>query len=170
MTRYQKAMLLVFALLDVAVFVLLGGIALKSMQPPPPTPFIQAYIEPCPQTVLEALPETLEPRLAWNETELNLGIQVVYTMTTSQDTSAQYLWTVLDAVADSLRAGCTPPTTLTLAVTVQATEKAYRHIARLNGLDVLDWTKGNVSDEELAARATYRRVQDLGQDSQDLQD
>ncbi len=159
MSRLQKVIVLIFGLLDIGVLIFLGNMIIwQFMTPAPePPPTLPSQIAPCPQIILDTLPQTFQPAVAWDQ-QLHITLHTTYTTTEVPTDSAQHLWTALDAVATSLHAGCPAPYTVTLSITAHSISETQHHIARVKGQDILDWTIGNLSSETLAAKAAYRQV------------
>jgi hypothetical protein len=176
MTRVQKAVLAILGLLNIIVIVVLGNIIVWNMLKPQieDLPFVtssshsiadsQLHVAYCPSAVMTSLPLSLHPVVDWEEQQLSISLQDFYTTTVPPTTSAQHLWTAMDAVAAALRAGCTPPQTVTLAISAygrldaEGIAEVHYHIVKLEGQDVMVWTVGALSNEALANQAAYRQV------------
>jgi hypothetical protein len=174
MTRVQKAVLAILGLLNIIVIVILGNIVVWNVLSPQTVPFVtpssraisdsQLQVAYCPSAVMSSLPLSLHPVVDWEEQQLRISLQDVYTTTIPPTSSAQYLWTAMDAVAAALRAGCAPPQTVTLAMSaygrldVEGVLEVHHHIVKLEGQDVMAWTVGTLSNEALANQADYRQI------------
>ncbi|MFP4394757.1 MAG: hypothetical protein ACLFTI_05785 [Anaerolineales bacterium] len=157
MTKRQKLILILFALLDVAVIVMLGSLAYLQLHPPP---VIRADISPCAQQLLVEF-ETLDPRIAWDATN---ALHLSLTLPSSGDASgelppsAQALWPILDVLAAQLPADCPAPSQATIYLAVREVAGVAHHVAQIDGATLTAWRDGDLSDAAFAARARYRRI------------
>ena len=157
MTKRQKLILILFALLDVAVIVMLGSLAYLQLHPPP---VIRADISPCTQQLLAEF-EALDPRIAWDATN---ALHLALTLPSSGDASgelppsAQALWPILDALATQLPADCPAPSQVTINLTVREATGVIYHVAQIDGATLTAWREGDLSDADFAGQARYRRI------------
>ncbi len=174
MTRLQKVIIVVLGVLNIVVIVVLGNIVVWNMLKPRAdvatletsraVSDAQRHVGYCPDTVIASLPLYLHPMVDWEGQQLQIVLQDVYTTTIPPATSVQHLWTAMDAVAAALRAGCAPPSTITLAMRAQGhfgpngVTEIHHHIAKLKGQDVMAWTVGTLSNEALANQTAYRQI------------
>ncbi len=180
MTRLQKVIIAILGLLNIVVIVVLGNIVVwnilqphtgvlplgtsPSLSDPQLQNRLGGQVAYCPSTVMTSLPLSLHPVVDWEAQQLTITLHEVYTTTIPPASSAQHLWTAMDAVANALRAGCAPPYTITLIMSAQGRtgpegiSETHHHIVELKGQGVMAWTIGTLSSEALANQSAYRRV------------
>ncbi len=192
MTRLQKVVIVILGLLNVVVIVVLGNIVVWNMLQPRAFEDLSGdngtlvnsspsfdFVDYCPNAVIASLPLSLHPVVDWG-TQQHLGVQEltialheVYTTSIPPASSAQYLWTAVDAVAAALRAGCAPPYTVTLVMSAQGRlgpdgiAETHHHIVKLKGQDIMAWTIGTLPNEALASQAAYRQTNSITPDKND---
>lgn len=118
----------------------------------------ERFLSPCLQIVLEEIPATLSPAIAWEPEQLHITLTALYGTPTPPESSAQLLWTALDGLGRATRTGCVVPRQITLVVHAHGTQENVSHVTTLQGEDVAGWAQGILTPEQLAARAAYRQI------------
>ncbi|MEA3309184.1 MAG: hypothetical protein U9Q70_06705 [Chloroflexota bacterium] len=156
MKACQKQLLLGLGLVDILVMGLLGSVIWRH-RPRTSLP-AQPSFAPCEQMLLARLPGYLSPAVSWKTEQLYVMFVAQYASADPPASSAQLLWEALDGLAAVGRRGCLFPADVTVVVTAQGQESTLGHLARLRGTDVTAWRTGEISAEQLAARAGYRLI------------
>ncbi len=157
MNRRQKRILIIFGIVDLIVVIALGvtlGHDLWSSSPIR-TDFLPAA---CPQGLLQALPPSLQPAVAWTPDRLDLTLNAHYAAPTPPAETPQLLWKALDGIAAMLRLGCPAPAQVTIRLTANGETITQYHIVQLDGAELAAWAAGTLSEAELATRAAYRQL------------
>lgn len=160
MTKRQKLILILFALLDVAFIVMLGSFIYLQLHPPPPQPVIRADLSPCAQRLLAEF-GALNPRIAWDATN---ALQLALAPPPPDDAfgdgsaAAQALWPILDALAAQLAEDCPAPSQVTIYLTARDASGVTHHVAQIDGAKLAAWRDGDLSDALFATEARYRKL------------
>lgn len=157
MNRRQKRILTILGIVDLIVVVALGVTLGHDLWSPSPvrTDFLPAA---CPQGLLQALPPSLQPAVAWTPDRLDLMLNAHYAAPTPPAETPQLLWKALDSIAAMLRLGCSAPTQVTIRLTANGETVTQYHIVELEGAELAAWAAGTLSEAELATHATYRQL------------
>jgi hypothetical protein len=171
MSRKQRIILAVFALIDTLVIALLGYVVVSernrvstnSNVNSNPTPVEQAS-DPCSTHLLDALTvdSRYRPAIAYKQRgdELRVTLHALDASSKTKDFEGeQSLWTALTIVAPHLARLCPSAETLIVLVENPTPQGPAYHIARLPAPAVSDWVDGALSDDQLAETAHYRYVQ-----------
>jgi len=153
MTRQQKIVLAILALLDIAVIGAMGAYAVITTRRAGPAQ--PAYVpDPCVTALLTALSDSGGTVfVAWSQTAAH--IDVSQPAPAAPDHPAELIWRLLDRLPPELEDLCATPTTVTLAVHT-GTARRQTQTAIIDGASLVDWLHGLLSDDELAAQAQYR--------------
>ncbi len=159
MTKRQKFILILFALLDVAVIVMLGSLIYLELHP---RPVLRADISPCAQQLLAEF-DAMDPQIAWDATN---ALHLALTLPPPNDNgasgelppSAQALWPILDALATQFSADCPASRQVTIHLTAREAAGVAHHVAQIDGATLTAWRDGDLSDADFAAQARYRRI------------
>ncbi|NBD35223.1 MAG: hypothetical protein GVY30_04395 [Chloroflexi bacterium] len=157
MTKRQKFILILLALLDVAVIVMLGSLIYLELHP---RPVLRADLSPCAQQLLAEF-GAMDPQIAWDATNaLHLALTLPISDKASGDVapSAQALWPILDALAEHFSADCPAPRQVTIRLAVRDASGVTHHVAQIDGATLTAWREGDLSDANFAAQARYRRI------------
>ncbi len=157
MTKRQKLILILFALLDVAVIAMLGSLAYLELHP---QPVLRADISPCVQQLLAEF-DPLAPQIAWDATNaLHLALTSPPAGDTAEDAppSVQALWPILDTLATRLPAECPAPSRVTIHLAARDASGVTHHVAQIDGATLTAWRDGDLSDATFAAQARYRKL------------
>ncbi len=161
MNRKQTSILLILGILDLVVIAGLGFIVYTNSQSPA-QPEATLSIDPCSQSVLEALPLVTQSSIAWDASQLHLKLYTNYESAAPPEESVQYLWAALDALAYATTQGCPIPATVKVSLTAQGTQQTIHHVAEVEGTYVAAWASGELDEAEFLTYARYRRILDSG--------
>jgi len=157
MTRQQKIVLAILALLDIAVIGAMGAYAVITTRRArllQQGPGLVAGADPCVTAVLGALSGPDDTVfVAWSQAAAH--IDVLQPAPAAEDPPAELIWGFLDRLPPELEELCATPATVTLAVHTGAPRKQTQ-TAVFPGTSLMDWLHGVLSDDELAAQAQYR--------------
>jgi hypothetical protein len=157
MTKRQKFILILLALLDVAVIGMLGSLIYLELHP---RPVLRADISPCVQQLLVEF-DAMDPQIAWDRTNaLHLALTLPIYDEASGDVAPapQAIWPILDALAEQFLADCPTPRQVTIHLTVREATGVTHHVAQIDGATLTAWREGDLSDAAFAAQARYRRI------------
>jgi hypothetical protein len=165
MSRKQRFILTIFALIDTLVIALLGYVVVsESNHASTNSNRVAQTSNPCSTHLLDelTLKSTYRPVIAYNQHDGELYV-TLHTPNPSPTTTVmdggQSLWTALTIVGPHLARRCPSVETLLLIVENTTPHGPAYHIARLPARAVSKWIDGELSDDQLAETAEYRYVQ-----------
>jgi len=159
MTRQQKITLVILALLDIAVMGALGTHAIATTRRARMPQQEQVYdlvagADPCVAAVLGALSDSGEVAFVdWSHAAAY--IDVSQPAPVAEDPPAEPIWGLLDRLPVGIEDLCPTPATVTLSVHT-GTPRRQTQTAVFPGAALMDWLRGELSDDELAAQSHYR--------------
>ena len=153
MTRQQKIILAILAILNIAVIGTMGAHAIITTRRA--RLLQQAHVpDPCEGAVLGALADPGSAVVVdWSRAAAY--IEVSQPAPAGNHRPAQLIWALLDRLPSEILDLCATPTTVTLAVHT-GTPRRQTQTAVFPGETLMDWLHGNLSDDELASQAQYR--------------
>lgn len=162
MTRTQKRVLAVFALIDVMVVLLLGYV-IASSRTPINLNETEWASETCGARLIQELPHIPGHRtaVAYDQSLGELHITVYGSAPLSSDldsAGAQSLWVVLSQMAPHASRACPSAKAIILAVETVTSSNSAFHVARFPAPVVSKWVNSELSDDQLAAGSGYRHV------------
>ena len=159
MTRQQKIILAILALVDIAVIGALGTHAVATdrrarLLQEERVSGLVAGADPCVAAVLGALSDYGGVAFVdWSQAAAY--IDVSQPAAAAEDPPAEPIWGLLDLLPTGIEDLCATPETVTLAVHT-GTPRRQTQTAVFPGAALMDWLHGDVSDDELAAQSLYR--------------
>ena len=154
----QRLILVLFAIVDIVIVVFLASTVVKTWSSYPEA-MVQSKQLTCAQHYLDAL-NTHQQQVTFSMDKDVIHITLATSNMEKLD-DTEFLWTLIDQlgqIAFSTDELCLEPNTLIVQQTISNEIESNFHMSIISINDLISWTTGQLSDNQLAAQIKYRQT------------